>query len=249
MTKHELLLECYKVENQTRALEGKQEVDLSIPGIQRRIEEEAYNGKKYRFEERLESARKQYDKTVVRVAHEARLAEFYATPGGMEVKAQTEEAIENLITEWQAYDITAAQTIEQTIQDALGQHWGVCRFNKGFVAIGVIDSEKSTPEQRKYYFGQDIEIRYEEKRWNTGEEVFETNCGSCGSFNMEGGATVGERAMFYAGIGQLFSNQALVCTLKDLLRTSSQNIERLREELDGLRKQLADPFEDNGDEE
>lgn len=242
MTKHEILLEIYRMENQTRALEDKPEVDLASPRIKSRIENEACDAKKYRLEERLASARKHYDLTLVRLEHEARLAEYFSTPEGAAFKADTETAILNRIDAWEAYEKSTARTIEQIIRTALGEHWGVVRFNKGFAAIGVIDPEKSTPERREYYFGQEIEIRYEQRNWRDCREIFEANCGSCGSFDMEGGDTVGQRAMFYAGIGRLFGDPARVALLKDLLRTSAKEIERHSHALSALRGRLADPF-------
>lgn len=47
MTKFEALLEVYKVQNQINLLSGNPEVDLNDKDIHIRIENEAYNSKKY----------------------------------------------------------------------------------------------------------------------------------------------------------------------------------------------------------
>ena len=84
-------------------------------------------------------------------------------------------------------------------------------------------------------------MRYEERNWG-GREMFEANCGSCGSFAIEGGATVGERAMFYAGIGRLFGDAELVASIKTILKESARTIETLNGELVTLRNRIANPL-------
>lgn len=150
-----------------------------------------------------------------------------------------------MISSWKAYDAEITSTIEQRLQQELGNHWGVCRLNNGYLEIAVIDTKKSTPEQRAYYFGQSIDIRYEQRNWMTKDEKFECNCGSCGPFNMEGGSVVGERATFYIGIGQLYGNAELVAFIKKSLADYLVQIDRMSEELDNLRKKLSHPIPEN----
>jgi hypothetical protein len=59
---------------------------------------------------------------------------------------------------------------------------------------------------------------------------------------MEGGATVGERAMFYAGIGQLFGDAELVARLKAILKEASQKTDLLSKEYNDLQHKLANPL-------
>jgi hypothetical protein len=59
---------------------------------------------------------------------------------------------------------------------------------------------------------------------------------------MEGGATVGERAMFYAGIGRLFGDTQTVANLKAILKEASQKTDLISKEYNDLRHRLANPL-------
>lgn len=241
MTKEHIVIEIYKVQNQLNELTGKPLADLSDNRMKGKMYEESLRSSKPELESRLTNIQEQLERTRKKVAYEKMVADFYATPGGMEHKAQTEEEIEELISGWKEYDRTMVDFIEQRIQQDLGVHWGVSRFNKGFLEIGVIDAEKSTPDRREFFFGQTIDIRYEEKKYGVGGEVFESGCCSCGSFDMAGGGIVGERAMFYVGIGQLYGKPELVDFLKVALRDSARQIDALSNDLDVLRRILSHP--------
>lgn len=72
-------------------------------------------------------------------------------------------------------------------------------------------------------------------------ECLRSNCGTTGDFSMEGGQTVGERAMFYVGLGLLYSDAALINDIKSTMANGVVVIDRLREEYKVLRATLADP--------
>lgn len=244
MTKEELVREIYKVQSQIRELKGEGQLDLSDRRVAGIMDGEAYHSKKYELEERLESIRKEYEGLVAKTESDARVAAYYATPEGRALKSELESGIEAKIEEWKALEAGSRDALETLIREPLGDHWGVVRMNRGYACIGVIDREKSTPEQRTFYFGQEIELRYESRGWLSGSaERFESSCGSTGSFDIEGGQTVGQRAMFYAGIGRLYSNPELVQAVKELLRRSESETQRISGELDALRKRLANPTE------
>lgn len=239
MKKLELATEIYKVKNQIKEVRGEQLIDLDLARWD--IREYADKKPKFSLEIELADLHKMLEKQIRETAYQRKVEEFYATPGGIEHKAQTEEAIEQRIAEWKEYDRTAVTLIENRIQKDLGDHWGISRFDKGFLEIGVINAEKSTADRQEFYFGQTIDIRYEEKRWGVGTEVFESGCCSCGSFDVAGGGTIGERATFYIGIGQFYGNTELVTFLKESLRDSARTIETMGEELEALRKMLSHP--------
>ena len=99
--------------------------------------------------------------------------------------------------------------------------------------IGVIDVAGSTPQQRKYYFGQDIDIWYEDRMGRGTNNVrFRANCGTTGGFEMEGGGTVGEWATFYVGVGRLLSDRNLVRDIRHTMATTVQVAGNLSNELD-----------------
>ena len=240
MTKEELARAIFEEQNKLRVLRGEEPIAPDSPRAQRKIWEDTKRTKP-NLERELELVRNSCDALAAKNEHEAKVAAYFATPEGAAFKAETEATIENKIVEWQSYEKQTNLTIESMIQAALGCHWGVRGITRGIGSIGVIDFEKSTPEQREYIFGQHIEIRYELRDWD-GSERFEANCGSCGSFKMDGGTTIGERAMFYAGIGRLFGDLELIASIKSLLKESVQATEVISAELDALRRRLANPF-------
>jgi hypothetical protein len=241
MKKEELAKAIFEEENRLRELNGERPVDLESPQMKGKIRDCAKRTK-YDLEGELERLQRRYADQKLRKEHDAKVAAYYATPEGAAFKAETERAMERKIEEWKEFDTATTEILEQTIQAVLGKDWGVDRYKKGYVEVGVIDAEKSTPEMRRFYFGQYIEIRCEERYWSDNREIFEANCGSCGSFGMEGGATVVERAMFYAGIGRLFGDPGSVAALKAILKDASQKTDLFGKEYNDLRRSLANPL-------
>ena len=108
--------------------------------------------------------------------------------------------------------------------------------------MGIIKEADSTPERKESYFGQDIEIRYECNTYRGEKESFRSSCCSCGDFNLDGGESIGERAMFYVGIGKLYESKLLINLIKTALRSFGATTEQFSNELDALRKQLINPL-------
>jgi hypothetical protein len=233
----------FEVQNRIHELKGEQPIDINSPRAQRAIWESSKNTKA-ELERELELTRKYYEVQVAKNEREAKLAAYFATPEGAAFKAETEQAIEQKKQEWKELDTATTQVLEEIVQTALGGDWGICRYKKGYVEIGVIDSENSTPERREFYFGQHIEVRYEERHWLDKSEVFEANCGSTGSFLVEGGTTTGQRAMFYVGIGRLLGDTELIANLKATLREASQKTDLLSQEYNELESKLENPLAD-----
>ena len=248
MKKEELIREIYTVQNWINEVNGKELLDLTDRRFIGKMNDEAYRGKKYELEERLERIKQEYERLVIQKEQDEKIATFYTTPEGEILKTELEAGIQAKIDEWKEFDIHMHSKLEEVIQHYLGYHWGVKSMNKGYASIGVIDTENSTPERREFFFGQDIDLRYESGSWMSGgTERFESSCGSCGSFNMAGGQSIGERAMFYVGIGQLYANSELIEVIRVILRDSEAGWERLSEGLETLRRQLANPLSDNNE--
>lgn len=240
MTKIELLKEIYRVENEIREIKGQPKVEKT----EYKLYKEADINSKSTLESWLEKTKNSLTETKVEIYRNKRAEEFYSTPAGQQIKKNIEKAIDKKIEEWKAYEKTVMECIEHNIKVQLGAHWAVCRFNTGFVEIGIVNPKTSTPERKEFFFGQTLEIRYEQKSWlNDGQESFQTNIGGCGGFSIEGGDTLGDRAMFYIGAGLLFSNKELIRDLKYQLSTSAEYHEKANKELETLRRQLNNPFE------
>ena len=102
---------------------------------------------------------------------------------------------------------------------------------------------KSTSERREFFFGHDIEVRCEERSFpGNNKECFECNIGTCGSFDMRCGATVGERAMFYADAGKLLGDMQTIEWLRITMRDYNRTFEQIGEEMSALHTELNDPF-------
>lgn len=187
----------------------------------------------YELKERLATLKKQYTNTIRDQARDA----YYATPEGAEHKNNLEQGIVQLKNARHRTFHDDVRYLEKRIQQGLGEHWGVINYDSRCLNIGVIDRERTTPEKRKYFFGQSIEIRYAARSYNMStNEMYDANCGTCGSFSMEGGDRVGERAMFYVGIGKLFSDKQLIGDIKSVMALSSQTLKRYSDQIEKLQK-------------
>lgn len=244
MTKFEIVQEIYKIQNQIRALKGEEEFNLEGNPMINKMDEEACNGRKYEFEDKLKRMQEKLDRTKTEIDINKRKEEYYKTPEGLQDKERTEKLIEAKKEELTSFEHNTKTSLEKDIQAALGPHWGIQRFNKGCLTIAVINEEKSTPTQRDYYFAQEIEIRYKKKWWAPDNNIdcFEANFGSCGSFNVEGGQTVGERAMYYVGVGSFFGNETLLLHIKTIMRAFLETTEHITKEVENLGKHLNNPF-------
>ena len=243
-TKLDLLKEIYQIQNEIQALNEEELTDLTL--IARRIEFESDKSTKLELAERLKRLIKQREALKIKIEHEKKVELYFATPTGTTHKAILEEEFENKVTEWKAYNSDVFQRTDSTIKTGLGNNWGVINLDKSgsgvILTIGIIDNEKSTHEYLKAYFGQDIEIRYESKDWRDRKESFRSSCCSCGDFALEGGNTIGERAMFYVGIGKLYESNILINFIKEELRSFGKHTEKLSNELENIRQQLANPL-------
>ena len=240
--KIDLFREVYRLKNLLAEVQGKEPIDMIEFEKTYRFREELKASRIYDLREQIERLKKEYKITIEAMERDARTSAYYATPEGHAHKVHIEEAILQIQKDWRLTLRQDALHIDQQIQKYLGVHWGVVSYHSGDLCIGVIDVKKSTPQRRESYFGQDIDIYYNEKSFPTGESRFDTNCCTAGGFSMEGGQTVGERAMFYVGFGQLLANSSLVNDIKLTMAQTVQNNRLFNEKLAELKNQLTDPL-------
>jgi len=242
MTKLEILIEIYKVQNQIKALKGKEEINLE--GNMSRIEIEADNAYKADLIHQLEQVNKQLEKDKAEKDIQDRTNEYYSTEPGLSFKPMIEQSIEKKIQEWGQYEEKIIQSLERLIKRGVSTEWCVSKFYKNMVTFAVIDKEKSTDTRRVFYFGHDFTV-YRETGWLSREEQLEkfvTNIASCGESDIDKKDVPENRAFFYLGLGKFLDNTMLLSNLKTILRESAEHIDRLDAELVGLRNQLADPL-------
>lgn len=241
--KEKLLIEVYRLKNRIAEFKGEKQTDIEEYSKHRPFKDEACNDTMCGLEFKIETLEKSYEK-IVEEKHIADAREaYYATTEGAAHKTLLEKAIEEKIAEWKEMDRETSDAIECRLQQLMGVHWNIKRLDKGHLTIGIIDAENTTPERREFFFGQEINIRYEEHYYLfSDKERFECNCGACGSFAMDGGTTISEQAMFYVGIGKLFGDAATVEWLRITMRGYNRSSDKLSGELESLRAELENPM-------
>lgn len=240
--KLKLLMEVYRLQNLLSALKGEKEVDIDELTKTYKFQQLLKESKVYELEEKVLSLNNSYIQALDTKQIEKQTAAYYATPEGEECKKRLEQLIRQTEDDWNQIIRKNISHIDEIIRRKLGSQWGVLGYNEGYLNIGVINADESTPERRNPYFGQDICIYYKKDNYPPYMECLRSNCGTTGDFSMEGGQTVGERAMFYVGLGLLYSDAALINDIKSTMANGVVVIDRLREEYKVLRATLADPL-------
>ena len=238
MKKHELARAIFEQRNELYLLTGQTVSDLDSPHSIGMIKDYA---SRHKVNE-LESELKGLTEKIAKINHNARVDEFYATPEGAALKAETEQAIERKRKEWGAHNANAGQAIDKVLSAALGDHWGVCRVSGGSLEIGIINPEKSTPTQRAFHSGMAIDITYDEWHWFDKSERFEASCSGTAAITIPTATETGLRAKFYIGFGQLLSDTELTAIIRTTLKESAQTEKRMSTELQTLQDRLANPF-------
>lgn len=242
--KENLLKEVYLLKNRIAQIDGTAQTDVEQIARTGKFACEAKNARVSDLEFRIDTLKGQYRKAVEKKEREERNASYFATPEGAARKQTIEKEIDAARQEWDRSERRLVADMEERIRQTLGEQWGVSRYTKGCLVIGVIDPEKSTTEQREFFFGQTIAISYDMRPWGEGQERFETNVGTCGSCSMTGGRTVGERAFFYVGIGKLFADQELVEYLRTTIRDAAESFDKAVEKVCGLEAELQNPLKE-----
>lgn len=243
-TKKDLLKEVYRLRNMIAGEKGTPQIALDKLESDYRFQRELRESKGYELREQIDALNREYTRIVEDKQRKVRNDAYFATPEGAAHKWRLEEAIAQRQQSWSEHVQQSTLFLESRLQQTLGLHWGVSSYGKEQMTIGVIDVPGSTPQQRKYYFGQDIDIWYEDRTGHGTDVRFHANCGTTGSFSMEGGGAVGERAAFYVGVGRLLSDRNLVRDIRNTMATTVQVADNLANELARLQKELDDPLKE-----
>lgn len=245
-TNKDLLKEVYRLRNLIAGERGTQQIDLDNIESDYRFQRELRESKGYELREQIDSLNREYTRVIEDKQRQVRNDAYFATPEGAAHKWRLEEAIAQRRQSWSEHVQQSTQFLEGRLQQTLGPHWGVSSYGKEQMTIGVIDAPGSTPQQRKYRFGQDIDIWYEDRMGHGTDVRFSANCGTTGSFSMEGGQIVGERAAFYVGIGRLLSDRGLVRDIRNTMATTVHFADKLVDDLARLQGELDDPLKERG---
>ena len=237
MKKHELARAIFEQRHELHRLKGQSTDGLDNPNSIGRMKDYASRHTMSKLEDEL----KEVTQKIAKFHHAARVDEFYATPEGAALKAETERAIEEKKSEWAAHEANAGRAIDKVLSAALGEHWGVYRISGGSLEIEIIETEKSTPTKRAFYRGLSIDITYNEFSWDKSER-FEASCSASAGITIPTAAETSIRAKFYIGFGQLLGDTELTAIIKATLKESAQTEKRMSKELQTLKERLANPF-------
>lgn len=180
-TNKDLLKEIYRLRNLIAGERGVQQIDLEQIESDYRFQRELRESKGYELRGQIDALNREYTRIVDDKQRQARNDAYFATPEGAAHKQRLEGAIAQRRQSWKKHMQQSVLFLESRLQQTLGPHWGVSRYSEEHMTISVIDAAGSTPQQRKYYFGQDIDIWYED-RMGRGTEcpIPVANCGTTG---------------------------------------------------------------------
>ena len=130
------------------------------------------------------------------------------------------------------------RTLDEQIKHRLGAHWGVGTLRDTYLEIGVCHPEIPG----KFYFGQTAEIYCSLDIWKE-KQRFEINVGTCGSTDLLGGNTEGERSRFYIGIGQLFASTDLCEWIKQTMMEYQEQSEAFFKQIKEIQDQISNPLQ------
>ena len=89
---------------------------------------------------------------------------------------------------------------------------------------------------------KEIEVRAEQNYYlNDNKELFETNVGSTGSFNIEE-QEIGDRARFYIDLGKFLSDPAKLARLKNRMFLFAETLEDIRDCVRRINAELEHPL-------
>ncbi len=235
--KQNLLVEVYQMKNKIAALNGEPQADLEEVVRNPQFYLDADRETVESLQAKIKELNKSYDKVVkARQSVVAPIAKESAATRKARIKADFERKKQ----EWTKAEAQTKATIEERLQILLGEHWGIKTFEKGYLCIGVIDEENTIDEQRDFFRAQTVDIRYEHNFLSDGYR-FTCNFGTTGGFDMTGGEAIGERAQFYAGVGRLLADKALVEWLRDTMHHHIEDSTRRQMELRALKEEYNKP--------
>jgi hypothetical protein len=236
--KEKLVMEIAEVRYELRTLKGQEAVMPEDYYNSHMYLLEVKNNKVYELEEQLKGLKESLEKTKLDNQIKERTEAFYATEEGMAFKAERQQEAGWLIDDWSKLEEDTLRTLDEQIKHRLGAHWGVGTIRNTYLEIGILDPTA----ERKFYFGQTAEIYCSLDIWKE-KQRFEINVGTCGSTDLLGGNTEGERSRFYIGIGQLFASTDLCEWIKQTMMEYQEQSEAFFKQIKAIQDQIDNPLQ------
>ena len=194
--KETLLTQKYELQNQLRTLRGEEPRDIALLTSGWKFQQAVRDAREYSLKQEI-----------------AQLETAIANQ-----KAENEKNIQ--IGAYNEYSNNTLEEMKSWIKDFLGEHWTVKFMNDTCIEFAVWNAETG-----KFAFGQEIEVKAEQHYYfNDNKELFETNVGSTGSFNIEE-QEIGDRARFYIDLGKFLSDPAKLARLKNRMFLFPETLE------------------------
>ena len=238
MTRKETLLtRKYELQNELRILRGEEPYNLAERTSDWKFRQTAKEEREYTLKADIERLTEAIAKQKVDNERNAKTAAYYATEEGAAHKAQLENEKEIQIGAYNEYSNNTLEEMKSWIKDFLGEHWTVKFMNDTCIEFAVWNAETG-----KFAFGQEIEVRAEQNYYlNDNKELFETNVGSTGSFNIEE-QEIGDRARFYIDLGKFLSDPAKLARLKNRMFLFAETLEDIRDCVRRINAELENPL-------
>ena len=238
MTRKETLLtQKYELQNQLRALRGEELRDITLLTSGWKFQQAVKDAREYSLKQEIEQLETAIANQKEENEKKAKTEAYFATEEGAARKAQLEEQKIKEINNYNEYCNTSLEEMKAWIKEFLGQHWSVKFMTDTCIGFAVWNAETG-----KFAFGQEIEVNAEQHYFfNDNKELFETNVGSTGSFNIEE-REVGDRARFYIDLGRFLSDTTKLAQLKNKMFLYAETLADIRDCVRRLNAELENPL-------
>lgn len=226
MKKIELAFEIVNTMSQTRQYEGLEPYEMHE--VNDMVQKVAARYNKEQLEAMLDNELK----------HQKNAKDEYYK----EVFVETEEGksmMDDMEATFEAWENDMQELTKRTVNEVLGDAWGLAYFNERSFTIALRDTNPATAAYNGgYHFGHKVEFYYGYDFTFDGEQEFkfEVNIGTMGNFNACGEDTQRD---FYIGIGKLLASEKLNA-LKDGFKQYSDNLRELKAKYRSARNAYAE---------
>ena len=219
MTRKETLLaQKYELQNTLRTLRGEEPRDITLLTTGWKFQQAVRDAREYSLKQEIAQLETAIANQKAENEKKAKTEAYYATEEGKAHKAQLENEKNIQIGAYNEYSNNTLEEMKSWIKDFLGEHW------------------------TEFAFGQEIEVRAEQNYYlNDNKELFETNVGSTGSFNIEE-QEIGDRARFYIDLGKFLSDPAKLARLKNRMFLFAETLEDIRDCVRRINAELENPL-------
>ena len=238
MTRKETLLtQKYELQNTLRTLRGEEPRDITLLTTGWKFQQAVRDAREYSLKQEIAQLETAIANQKAENEKKAKTEAYYATEEGKAHKAQLENEKKIQIGAYNEYSNNTLEAMKIWIKEFLGEHWTVKFMSDNCIEFAVWNAEIG-----KFAFGQEINVRAEKHDYlNSSKELFETNIGSTGSFNLTE-QEVGDRARYYIDRGKFLGNTTKLAQLKNKMFLFAETLEDIRDCVRRINAELENPL-------